>query len=187
MRIRIVWKPRTRAGAGVPFLSPLPVPVRSAVLSPGFAATSSVRVFGDGWSREVEDYGPRLLAAPLTELRHIAARAAMRRISLPSLDCAVVAFTGAGHPALTLSDRDFFWRLFQVPLFEQFLGPEGRALAAECDAHVGLHILTETAALAGFAGLIETAPCPCGRPGPRVIGVRDSARRPPVLTTAASA
>lgn len=186
MRIRILLGRRSRAGDGEPFLSPIPVSVRAAVLSPGFAETDWVRVFADGWSREVEEFEPELLAAPLTELRRVAARAAERRIALPSLGYAVVAFTGAGQPPLTDRDRDFFWRVFQVPLFEQFLSPSGQTLAAECDAHQGLHILPGRAGFTGFAGAIETARCPCGQPGVRIVSLGDAAPpRPQVMAAAA--
>jgi hypothetical protein len=182
MRVRLVWKPGTRPPAGERFLSPLPVPVRAAVLAPGFAGSDWVRVFPDGWSREVEEFRPELLAAPLTELRRIAARAGARRIALPSLDYAVVVFTGAGQPELAGSDRDFFWRVFQVPLFEQYLSASGRTLAVECDAHDGLHILPGRLGSAELPRTLETAPCPCGQPGPRLI-----TQRPAVLAAAAGA
>jgi len=186
MRVRIVLRSRDKGVAGVPFLSPLPVSVRSAVLFPGFAESTSVRVFADGWSREVEDYEPQLVAAPLTGLRLIAARVAAGRISLDSLDSAVVAFTGSNQPCLSESDRDFFWRVFQVPLFEQFVNSEGRVLAAECDAHQGLHLLKAEADLAGFGGRIETALCPCGKPGPRLFGEREAAEQPRAAYRAAA-
>lgn len=175
MRVRIVLSPNNRSGAAAEFLSPLPVPVRAAVLLAGFAETTAVRVFPDGWSREVEQYEPQLLAAPLAALRLIAARAASRRIWLGSLDSAVVAFTGPSEPCLTEGDRDFFWRVFQVPLFEQYLDAAGRLLAAECDAHQGLHLRRRGTAVADLDGRIETAPCPCGRPGPRLFRPRDTA------------
>lgn len=175
MRVRLVvrWNPRTRGGET--FLSPMPVPVRSAVLFPGFAETDWVRVFADGWSREVAEFRPELLAAPLTELRRVAARAASRRIALPSLSHAVVVFTGASQPSLTAGDRDFFWRVFQVPLFEQFLGAAGETLAIECDAHEGLHVLPGRANASELAGSIEIACCPCGKPGGRLFLPRPAA------------
>jgi hypothetical protein len=181
MRVRIRWKHRPVAGGGEAFLSPMPVPVRAAVLAPGFAGTAWVRVFPDGWSREVEDFKPELLAAPLVELRRIAARVSARRAALPLLDYAVVAFTGAGQPALGEGDRDFFWQMFQVPLFEQYLSASGRTLAVECDAHDGLHILPSRQNSAELPRLVETARCPCGQPGPRLFS-----QRPAVLAAVAA-
>ena len=186
MRIRILLGRRSRVGDGKPFLSPIPVSVRTAVLSPGFAETDWVHVFADGWSREVEELEPELLAAPLLELRRVAARADERRIALPSLGYAVVAFTSAGQPPLADRDRDFFWRVFQVPLFEQFLSPTGQTLAAECDAHQGLHILPGHAGFTGFPGIMETARCSCGQPGARiVIPLAAAPPRPQVMAAAA--
>jgi hypothetical protein len=93
-------KRRAWARREIAFQSPLPGSVRAAVLRPGFAGGASVRVFPGGWSREVEAYRPELLAAPLTELRYLAAWAGMRRIEVSSLDCALVVFTGDGQPCL---------------------------------------------------------------------------------------
>jgi hypothetical protein len=175
MLIHIPWKRRPGAGGGEVFQSPLPVPVRAAVLAPGFAGTEWVRVFPDGWSREVEDFKPELLAAPVSELRRIAARVSTRRVALPSLDYAVVAFTGAGQPLLGDGDRDFLWRVFQVPVFEQYLSASGRTLAVECDAHDGLHIVPWREDSAELPRLVETTRCPCGQPGPRLFGQRPAA------------
>lgn len=177
MRVRIVLKRRVRARREIAFQSPLPVSVRTAVLRPGFAESPSVRVFPGGWSREVEAYRPELVAAPLTELRYLAAWAAMRRIEMSSLDCALVVFTGDGQPCLTDADRDLFWRVFQVPLFEQYLDSAGRLAAAECDAHLGLHLLAAEFPFNGREGFVESAPCPCGRAGPRVLGLREAGAR----------
>ncbi len=176
MRVRIVLGRPRRASGGNPFLSPLPVPVRAAVLSPGFAETRWVRVFPGGWGRDVEQYRPELVAATLTDLRRMAALTAMGRIDLSSLDCALVAFTGNHRPCLTDADRNLFWRVFEIPLFEQFLDSKGRVVAAECDAHEGLHILTRGFLFYGRESEIDPAPCRCGRPGPRIVGLREKVR-----------
>ena len=39
------------------------------------------------------------------------------------------------------SDRKLFWGAFGVPVFEQYLGLRNELLAAECDAHCGLHVV----------------------------------------------
>jgi hypothetical protein len=53
-----------------------------------------------------------------------------------------------------------------VPVFEQVIGKSGKRLAAECEAHDGLHI--ESPALPLENESVEDTPCPCGRKTPRI-------------------
>ena len=55
---------------------------------------------------------------------------------------------------------------FAVPVFEQIIGPDGELLAAECEAHDGLHI--EVAGLPWEGYRLELAACGCGRKTPRL-------------------
>jgi len=94
--------------------------------------------------------------------------------ALPELN-ALVVFTGTGFGGLEESGRDLFWRVFQVPVFEQCIGPDGQVLAVECDAHQGLHVLTaDPRPPEGFTARFERTPCGCGRVTPRWIGLRRS-------------
>jgi len=92
---------------------------------------------------------------------------------------------GAGHAApthsaivlrrpedafLTQPQRDLLWQAFGVPVFEQIIGDCGELLAAECEAHEGLHLESASFRPAGLP--LETAPCGCGRKTPRLIPVR---------------
>jgi hypothetical protein len=109
-------------------------------------------------------------------------------------DQAVAAFTGMGAGILTNAQRDHLWNVYQVPLFEQFLGTDGRVIAIECVVHSGLHIRQDAAVLqcvdgeiiltsltdedapalrlsTGLAGTIETEVCDCGRTEPRLVGL----------------
>ena len=52
-----------------------------------------------------------------------------------------------------------------MPVFEQIIGKNGVLLAAECQAHEGLHIESPDSAR---RGIFETAVCGCGRTGPRL-------------------
>src|SRR5690349_19335323 len=76
----------------------------------------------------------RGLAAAVSLLRSLAEAVESGTLTLPPVDAAVIAFTGTGHGELTALERDLFWRVFQVPVFEQLLSPDGRILAVECDA-----------------------------------------------------
>lgn len=175
-----------RRGRRPRLLYPLGLAPRTAVLDVALAETSSVRVFRSGWRQRIERWRPEAVAAPV---------AILRKMRLPPLRNAVIAFTGLAHGELTEADRRMFWDVFQVPVFEQFLGFDGYALAAECEAHEGLHIRPEHAvfeilanqlvvtsltdvthpvlrAATGFSGWVDTAPCHCGGPAPRLRDVR---------------
>jgi len=63
-------------------------------------------------------------------------------------------------------ERDELWRLFQVPVFALLLDRTGAIVAWECEAQNGLHV----EARGGVRlGTWEESPCPCGRPGARLM------------------
>ena len=71
-----------------------------------------------------------------------------------------------GFPFLSETERDQLWQTFQVPVFAVMLDRDGRLLAYECEAQSGLHV----GPLAPWsAGVLESAPCECGRPGRRLV------------------
>ncbi len=112
---------------------------------------------------------------------------------------ALIVITGIEEGALTLPNRDTLWQGFGVPSFQQFLGLDGQLIAYECEAHDGLHIAERNAILeerpedgliltsltdlafpilrrkTGFFGRILRDDCACGRPGPRVLDLGQSA------------
>jgi hypothetical protein len=53
-----------------------------------------------------------------------------------------------------------------VPVFEQVIGKSGKLLAAECEAHDGLHVASLALSLHGEP--VDDSPCPCGRKTPRI-------------------
>ena len=76
-----------------------------------------------------------------------------------------------------------------VPVYEVFLSATGYPLALECEAHDGWHVepgLTATMSFqevtfeaktgerfqTGLRGAIVAEPCPCGRPGFRLMSVQ---------------
>jgi hypothetical protein len=67
---------------------------------------------------------------------------------------------------LTAADRDQLWRAFRVPIFEQIIGTHGERLAADCEAHDGLHVGAAEQDWTGFA--IDEGICACGVRTPRV-------------------
>lgn len=147
------------------FVYPLGKPPRTAVLGPWFRATSSVRVFPTGWTDEAAAYAPQAVAATRQQLLELAPYA-------PHVTHAVIVIAKPGEPWLSPADRQLLWRAFQVPIFQQMISEVGELLAAECEAHDGLHLVTTE--LSGYA--LDSTPCPCGSAAPRVIPKKPSER-----------
>jgi hypothetical protein len=84
-----------------------------------------------------------------------------------------------GSPFLSETERDQLWQTFQVPVFAVMLDRNGRLLAYECEAQSGLHVGPQAP---WSARELESAPCECGRPGPRL--VLAARRAPGVAQTA---
>jgi hypothetical protein len=75
----------------------------------------------------------------------------------------IVVFTYPGERGLSARERESFWKAFEVPVFEQYLGLNSELLATECDAHAGLHIVS------GYEDLdLEHDVCACGNQAPRL-------------------
>ena len=178
------------------FRSPLDHTPKTAILMPGFEQTSGVKVLAQNWSRNLKRFGTTALAAPLTVLRDLACRVESGQQELQGLKHFVIPFTGSEYGELAEADRERFWRVFQVPLFEQRLGFDGRVVAYECEAHGGLHILPERAAFeeatdsellltsltdlryptlrigTRLGGSIQHECCDCGNAAARLVGLR---------------
>ena len=148
------------------FRYPIDPAPRTAVLAacfrqPRLRPNYPVRVFPQGWSEEVSAFSPAAVAAPREQLFGLAAAARP-----PVFTHAVIAFESPGDPMLSVAERQRLWRAFRVPVFEQIIGPDGELLAAECEAHDGLHIESPGFAWHGYQ--LEMAPCACGRKTPRL-------------------
>ena len=148
------------------FRYPMDPAPRTAVLAacfrqPRLRPKYPVRVFPDGWSEEVSAFAPAAIAASREQLLGLAAAA-----QPPMLTHAVIALENRGDPLLSTTERALLWRAFRVPVFEQIIGPDGELLAAECEAHDGLHIEAPGLPWEGYQ--LELAPCGCGRKTPRL-------------------
>jgi hypothetical protein len=148
---------------------------RTAILVPWFhenvLANRPLRVFRDGWNKDAVAFAPAAIAGTFEQLSELACG------HPPSLTHSIIVLWRAGEPRLSEVDRDTLWAAFRVPVFEQVIGKTGKRLAAECEAHDGLHI--ESPSLPLENEFVEETPCPCGRKTPR-IGVSQgvaSARR----------
>jgi hypothetical protein len=118
-------------------------------------------VFREGWTEEVRKFSPEAIAATLVQLEQLV------RMTIPSLCHSVTVLYGWGDPWLDEAGRERLWDAFRVPIFEQLIGDRGELLAADCEAHEGLHI--ESALLRAGRDYIDPSPCGCGRTTPRLI------------------
>lgn len=189
------------------FFNPLKRASKVAVLTKGFDEIAGLRMFDEKACASLETFQPEILAAPVSVLRRLVA--ALPKESLARPRYAVVAFTGI-EEVLDAQDRDLFWRNFEVPLFEQYIGLDGRVFARECEIHDGLHIVEEHAVIErhvdeellltsltdigrptlrlkmGLSGIIEKTLCECGRVEPRLTAV-SPIRRPSMAARTAVA
>jgi hypothetical protein len=138
------------------FENPLPVPCRIAVVSPHFQDKDGVRSFDDDQLTEIEKFRPEILAGTVAVLLRLAETIRISR--------AIVAFSGARVGPLSHRDRDLLWSAYQVPVFEQCLGPSGEVIARECEAHDGLHLYLPE----HYRGAVRAEECACGRREPRI-------------------
>jgi hypothetical protein len=145
-----------RRPSGAVFVHPVDPAPRTAVLAAGFQHTKLTRVFPTGWNERAVRFSPASVAGPLEQLLEVA-RAGWR------VEHSLVVFTYPGELGLSPLDRESFWKTFEVPVFEQYLGPKGQLLATECDAHAGLHVVN------GYDDLdLEHEVCACGNRAPRL-------------------
>ncbi|MCU1335710.1 MAG: hypothetical protein JWO19_1291 [Bryobacterales bacterium] len=148
------------------FRYPMDPAPRTAVLAacfrqPRLRPNYPVKVFPQGWSQEVSAFAPAAIAAPREQLLGLAAAE-----QPPVFTHSVIALESPGDPMLSAAERQQLWRAFRVPVFEQIIGRDGELLAAECEAHDGLHIEIPGLPWEGYR--VETAPCGCGRKTPRL-------------------
>jgi len=129
------------------FWSPLEHTPKTAILMANFKPASGIKVITQNWSEGLKRFGASALAAPVKVLRSIAEAVEAGEQDPPLLGHFVVSFTGGNEGELSEDDRERFWRVFRVPLFEQRVGFDGRVIAHECEAHDGLHIMPERAAI----------------------------------------
>ncbi|MBL8228178.1 MAG: hypothetical protein JNL98_06860 [Bryobacterales bacterium] len=176
--------------------SHLPTTGRTALLATGFRETELVKCFSHQPFDEIAEYQPESLAGALSRLCRLAELVLERRIELPSVRHAVIAFTGLRHGCLKNAHRELLWRAFQVPVYEQFRGFGQELLAWECEAREGLHIDSNNALfevdeegrllvtcpacseyvvlrlVTDMSARLHSSPCGCGVAGTRLEGLR---------------
>ncbi len=157
MRLHLCWNSAAR-----PFIYPAGGNPRIALLAPGFRTTRSIRLFSGPTDPALSVFDPDALAGTPSQLRRIALAS-----SPLHLRNAVIALTYEDGEALRDEDRDLFWSVFGVPVFEQYLTRANELIASECEAHDGLHAVGPAARRAAWT--IETRPCACGDTHARLV------------------
>ncbi|MBK9169214.1 MAG: hypothetical protein IPM24_17380 [Bryobacterales bacterium] len=156
---------------------------------------------------------PEAIAAPAPFLVFVARMVEGGFLSLPPVSRYLIAFTGflnlpEREMVLAAEERELLWRVFQVPVFEQYMGVDGRLAGWECEAREGLHLVRENVVLektrqgevlltsltslhlpilrvrTALEGSLVPGPCECGRETPRLVALR---RLPVVQAFAARA
>ena len=146
-----------RPSKGAQFIHPVDPAPRTAVLAAGFRQTNRARVFPLGWNGRAARFSRVSVAGPLEQVLRVARSGWL-------VEHSIVVFTYPGELGLSARERESFWKAFEVPLFEQYLGHNSELLATECDAHAGLHVVN------GYEDLeLEHEICACGNRAPRLI------------------
>jgi hypothetical protein len=128
------------------------------------------------------------LVGPTSGLQRLAERIKLGALDLRSVDHVVFVLTECGDKPLSDVSRVVLWQTFGVPVYELLIGAEGILLACECQAQEGwhaqpyatfsvngnelvVHAFRQKPLYTGLLADIETAACPCGRPGVRLMNV----------------
>ena len=172
---------------------PLPSIPKTALVSPGYWPRRNVRNFADPWQPAMSRWTPEAIHGPCDTLRGFAEGIAHGYTWIPPLRHSITVETGIIEGPLSEADRDFFWRAFGVPVYQQFMGFAGELLAFECEAHDGLHMVEENALIerdsggeilitpfthsrnpvmrlgSGMTAEIAPGECACGRFSPRLM------------------
>jgi len=176
---------------------PADTETRSALLVPYAEARSGTASVKGSPGAENDLYSGAAIVRATSDLfrlsRSLRSVVAGNRLA-PRPDMAVVVFSGMDAGVLTEAQRDQIWAYYQVPLFEQLVGTDGKVIAAECEVHSGLHVSPAAAVLecvegeilvtsltdtehpairvwSGLTGEIDWTPCECGRVEARLLGL----------------
>jgi hypothetical protein len=176
-----------------PLAYPFDPTPRTALFGWRLSSSGPVEFFPSLDPAALDRFEPEALAAPLEILRVLTGARRRGLLALASLSHPIVGFSDLFSGPMTQQDRDSFWDVFGLPVFEQWRGWEGELLACECELHAGLHIQTGEAAFevdpgsgellltslstspcravrlpTGYSALLETRPCGCGNLTPRL-------------------
>lgn len=163
---------RRRTGGSADFVYPFGEPPRTAVLDAGFRLSKNLRYVdphGKDVHAKLKKLKPKAIAGSFEDLSSVWTRG--YRFFAENQLHAVVVFSESGDELMSERRRDQLWRVFQAPIFEQLLLPDRTVLAAECEAHVGLHLLATPADLYLKKVKFEGKLCECGKESPRLLPI----------------
>jgi hypothetical protein len=164
VRIRLRWTSQKAVLA-----YPIPPAPRTAVLQPWFRSNGLVRVFDSGvWDQP--GFEPAAIAATWPQFE------TLMGTRIPELTHALIVLARPGDELLTAAQREELWSAFRVPVFQQIVNGRGVLLAAECEAHDGLHI--EFGQVVAIGATLDRSRCGCGRTAPRLKFVKEPAPMP---------
>lgn len=144
--------------------------------------------------KALQAFRPQALVGSSAHLLQLAREVSSSESALADLNCAVFVLTDFRDAPLSDEERNALWKGFSVPVYELVLADDGALLASECEAQEGWHIeqgvrfsrvndqlwfsrrgrQTGT----GLVGEIQDQPCPCGRPGQRILNAAIDFRDP---------
>ena len=130
------------------------------MLQPWFRSSGVVRVFAGGWDAATAAFAPAAIAGTWPQIESLIPE------KIPSLTHALIVLARPGERTLSPSQREKLWTVFRVPVFEQIVDERGTLLAAECEAHDGLHI--ESFGFVSKEQRVDGTRCGCGRETPRL-------------------
>lgn len=133
------------------------------------AGAGKVVLLPGGWRRLI-GVPPRAIAGPLDALERLACEVRTGTRTIPKSVRRVIVHNHSGCRLLDERDRDFLWRAFQLPVFEQVRDPDGGLIGWECDAHSGLHWNAECD-IRPPASRVVYGLCACGLRTPRLMPV----------------
>jgi hypothetical protein len=188
VKIRFHRSPGARASAvsaKLPF--PATAKLRVAQLSSG-PRFEAVEPFTPERWLELDAYRPRVLIGAAADLQRLVEQVSLGIVELASVDRALVVLTADRVAPLSDTARVSLWQGFGVPVFELYIGPDNRVLAAECQAHEGWHLEPDTECwehncelifdspgnyglCTGLAATIDSASCPCGKTTSRLLNI----------------
>ena len=171
-RARIAADPGNDA-MGEDLVLPLKEHGRLAVVDARFAEGLRMRAFNGSDIPGLEEFSPQSMVFPVATGLLLATLKLSGALKLAHLQYALIAISTLDPKGALLSGeyRDWLWRAFGLPVFEQLRGGDGRVAARECEIHDGLHFDDE-ALVSGvqrrFSVEIVREVCECGAETPRL-------------------
>jgi hypothetical protein len=158
--------------------------LRIAQLTAACSFDSAELFLSRRWKR-LQSWAPNALIGSAADLQRLVERVDLGTLELKTLDHSISVLTAVGDQPLADVQRENLWQRFGVPVFELYTD-ESRILAYECEAHDGWHMEAGSSLRiaggellfhsnpgegirTGLKREIDGRPCPCGRPGARLV------------------